>query len=255
VAVPNPQHTTSLSLTLTQDLLRNFGIGVNRTNITIAEKNWGIAREAFRDTLIQTLFEVESAYWDLYFAEADLKVRQMQLGRAEKLVQRAEAQVKVGEAASAGGWSTPASLSEAGSSGSWPQIGADAAGNLYALYAVPLNEGRGIYFARSEDGGATWSESRQVFDAAAQGWAMVDHPVLLVLPEGTLPRCVEACPSGCLNFGDTRRPSLFNDLSGSLAVIHKNRKRFGRNYPRAGHRRGRIQSCNRGIPEDAPLRD
>lgn len=95
----NPQHETELTLRVTQDLLRNFGIGINRTNVSIAENNWGAATEALREAIIQNLFEVESAYWDLYFGIADLKVREMQLERANKLVQRAEAQVRVGEAA------------------------------------------------------------------------------------------------------------------------------------------------------------
>jgi outer membrane protein len=99
LAVLNPQHETELTLTVTQDLLRDFGIGINRTDISIAENNWGIATEGLRDAMIQNLFEVESAYWELYFAIADLKVREMQLERANKLVQRAEAQVRVGEAA------------------------------------------------------------------------------------------------------------------------------------------------------------
>lgn len=95
----NPQHTSGLSLSVTQDLLRNFGIGINRTNILIAQNNWEISKEDLRSTIIENLFEVENAYWELYFAIADLKVRQVQQERANKLVQRAEAQVKVGEAA------------------------------------------------------------------------------------------------------------------------------------------------------------
>jgi outer membrane protein TolC len=42
---------------------------------------------------------VENAYWQLYYSEADLRVRQNQLGRARRLVEVAEAQVRVGEAA------------------------------------------------------------------------------------------------------------------------------------------------------------
>lgn len=95
----NPQHETDVTLSVRQDLLKNFGIGINRTDISLAEKSWASARQAFRDSLLRSLFEVESAYWDLYFAIADLKVREMQLERANKLVQRAESQVKVGEAA------------------------------------------------------------------------------------------------------------------------------------------------------------
>jgi hypothetical protein len=70
--------------------------------------------------------------------------------------------------------------------GSWPQIGVDAAGRLYVVYAVPVNEGRGIYLTRSDDSGKTWLEPKVVFDAAAAGWSMVDHPALTVAPDGTL---------------------------------------------------------------------
>jgi hypothetical protein len=51
---------------------------------------------------------------------------------------------------------------------------------LHALYAVPANEGRGIYYTRSSSGGDIWSLSRLVFDAAAAGWAAVDGPRLAV---------------------------------------------------------------------------
>jgi outer membrane protein TolC len=52
-----------------------------------------------RDSLISNLYEVEYYYWQLHFAEADLKVRAEQLARARRLVEVAEAQVRVGEAA------------------------------------------------------------------------------------------------------------------------------------------------------------
>jgi outer membrane protein TolC len=95
----NPAYSPELALALRQDLLRNFGIDVNRTSIVVAQNNWEIAREALRDTIIQDLFLMERAYWDLYFALADLEVREQQLDRAQKLVERAEAQVGVGESA------------------------------------------------------------------------------------------------------------------------------------------------------------
>jgi hypothetical protein len=62
----------------------------------------------------------------------------------------------------------------------------DAHGTLHVVYAVPLNEGRGIYYVRSEDSGASWSEAQAIFDAAAAGWAMADHPTLAMDPAGTL---------------------------------------------------------------------
>lgn len=93
---------------------------------------------------------------------------------------------KVSEATGSGGWSSPRPLSPPGLSGSWPQIAMDVAGCLYVVYAVPLNEGRGIYLTRSDDGGETWSEPEAVFDAAAEGWGMVGHPVLAMASDRTL---------------------------------------------------------------------
>ena len=85
-----------------------------------------------------------------------------------------------------GAWSAPRPLPAPSPVGSWPQIGADTTGRLHVVYAVPLNEKRGIYVTQSGDGGDTWSEPAGVFDAAAAGWAAVDHPALAVAADGTL---------------------------------------------------------------------
>jgi hypothetical protein len=96
------------------------------------------------------------------------------------------------DAYATGAWSEPLPLGDA--AGSSPRIVADLAGRLHVVYAVPLNEGRGIVYVRSDDpstspgtsGGATWSEATQVFDAAAAGWPRVDHPALAVDEQGTI---------------------------------------------------------------------
>jgi len=84
------------------------------------------------------------------------------------------------------GWSEPQPLPTLDDVGSAPAIVADLVGVLHVVYAVPLNEGRGIYYTRSDDGGETWSEVQVVFDAEAAGWAMVDHPSPAVDEFGTL---------------------------------------------------------------------
>lgn len=84
------------------------------------------------------------------------------------------------------GWSEPRALPMAGTTGSLPDLLIDAHGTLHVVYAVPLNEGRGIAYVRSDDGGETWSEPQVVFDAEAAGWAMADHPTLAMDPAGTL---------------------------------------------------------------------
>lgn len=84
------------------------------------------------------------------------------------------------------GWSEPQPLPASLEVGSAPAIVADLVGTLHVVYAVPLNEERGIYYTRSDDGGETWSEVQVVFDAEAAGWAMVDHPSLAVDEFGTV---------------------------------------------------------------------
>jgi outer membrane protein TolC len=95
----DPALATGLGVTLYQDLLRDFGLETNLYGVLNARDAWRLAQEGIRDLVSRTLFDVEWVYWTLYFAEADLKVREEQLGRAMRLVSVAEAQVRVGEAA------------------------------------------------------------------------------------------------------------------------------------------------------------
>lgn len=75
-------------------------------------------------------------------------------------------------------WSTPKALPALDAAGSSPDIMVDRKGVIFVVYAIPLNENRGVYLTRSQDKGETWSEVVKVFDAAAAGWAMVDNPSL-----------------------------------------------------------------------------
>ena len=96
-ADPNPLYGAEVSLLLRQDLLRDFGLDINRTEILTSQNHWRIAEEELRARVILKLFEVEEAYWALYFALADLRVREQQLQGATELVEQAEARAKVGE--------------------------------------------------------------------------------------------------------------------------------------------------------------
>jgi hypothetical protein len=92
----------------------------------------------------------------------------------------------VRDAYAAEAWDEPYPLSAPSTVGSWPDLIADASGTLHVAYAVPLNEGRGIYYTRSDDGGETWSPADQVFDAVAAGWEMVDYLRLAVYGQDML---------------------------------------------------------------------
>lgn len=83
-------------------------------------------------------------------------------------------------------WSEPALLPAPRLAGSFPTIGADpTTGMLYAAYAIPLNEARGIYLTTSTDG-ENWSEADLVFDAVEAGWKRADRPRLVVAKTGEL---------------------------------------------------------------------
>lgn len=57
---------------------------------------------------------------------------------------------------------------------------------VFVAYAIPANEGRGIYFNHSLDNGRTWSDPVLVFDGQNASWEMVDQPVLARTTDGRL---------------------------------------------------------------------
>lgn len=60
----------------------------------------------------------------------------------------------------------------------------DTDGTVRVVYAVPLNEERGIYTVTAVNGGSSWSEPVRVADADAAGWDMVGRPQLAQAANG-----------------------------------------------------------------------
>jgi hypothetical protein len=89
-------------------------------------------------------------------------------------------------AASVFEWAEPDLLPATMTAAHSPDLLVDHSGILYVVYAVPLNEGRGIYLTKSTDGGETWTEPVSVFDAVVAGWDMVDQPHLSQTDNGEL---------------------------------------------------------------------
>lgn len=92
----NPQYTSDLSLTLTQPLLKDFGIDNNKREIYIAKNNQKISDYEFKNFVIDMITEAENIYWDLVFSIEDLKVKKKSLERAQDLEKQIKAQVEVG---------------------------------------------------------------------------------------------------------------------------------------------------------------
>ncbi len=92
----NPYYTTRLELNVTQPLLKNFGLDVNKSNIYIAKNNLDISDFEFKSKVIDIVSQTENVYWDLVFSREDLKVQQKSVSRAKDLERRVKAQVEVG---------------------------------------------------------------------------------------------------------------------------------------------------------------
>ncbi len=86
-------------------------------------------------------------------------------------------------------------------------IDTDSHGNIFIVYAAPLNEGRGIYLTISGDEGDNWSDPILVFDGVAANWRMVDSPRLSISENGVLHLLV------------IQQPSLFGGNGASLHYL------------------------------------
>ncbi len=74
-ATLNPQFPTALTLSYVQPLLRGFRFDINRRNIEIAKKNLSLTDAQFRQRAIETIAQVEQAYWNLAYALRNLQVQ------------------------------------------------------------------------------------------------------------------------------------------------------------------------------------
>ena len=71
----NPQFPSALSFSYTQPLLRGLKIDASRRQIQIARKNLSLTDAQFRQRAIDTITNVQRAYWDLVFALRSLQVQ------------------------------------------------------------------------------------------------------------------------------------------------------------------------------------
>ncbi|MET0626692.1 MAG: TolC family protein [Pyrinomonadaceae bacterium] len=71
----NPQYPSALTFTYTQPLLRGLRFDQNRRAIEIAKKNLSLTDAQFRQRAIETITQVEQAYWDLVFSLRNLQVQ------------------------------------------------------------------------------------------------------------------------------------------------------------------------------------
>ena len=92
----NPAYTGGLAFTLTQPLLRNFGIDINRTFIQVAQNNAKVEEQVFLDRVLTVIATVEQAFWELVFVNENLKVADSALKAAQELLASNRAKAKAG---------------------------------------------------------------------------------------------------------------------------------------------------------------
>jgi len=95
----NPILSSSLGFTITQPLLRGFGIELNRRYIHIANNNQKIADLVFRQQVIDTVAGIARLYTDLVSLNEDLKVKREALRLAERLYADNQNKVQQGQQA------------------------------------------------------------------------------------------------------------------------------------------------------------
>jgi len=71
----SPQYPSALTFNYTQPLFRGLRFDNNRRQIAIAKKNLSLTDAQFRQRAIDTITNVQRAYWDLVFALRNLQVQ------------------------------------------------------------------------------------------------------------------------------------------------------------------------------------
>jgi len=92
----NPQYKSELSLSLTQPLLKDFGIDIGKSLIKIANLNFKISQNQFKNRVMDILYQIEQYYWNLYFQMKDLEAREKSLKLAEDLLREFKIKIKAG---------------------------------------------------------------------------------------------------------------------------------------------------------------
>lgn len=94
--IVNPAYYSEFRLRMSQPLLRDFGLKANRYQSSRARRQLDASEAALKTTLLQTLYAVEEAYWNLTYARESLGVLEMSLAQSRETLKRAGEAARVG---------------------------------------------------------------------------------------------------------------------------------------------------------------
>ncbi|HEY6327859.1 MAG TPA: TolC family protein, partial [Blastocatellia bacterium] len=92
----NPYYTPTLTLTVTQPLMKNLSIDANRHNIQVAKEALTLSDSQFRQNVIQIINAVQDAYWELVFAIRNENIARNTYDLTYKQLQDNKKQVEAG---------------------------------------------------------------------------------------------------------------------------------------------------------------
>ncbi|HEX8250115.1 MAG TPA: TolC family protein [Pyrinomonadaceae bacterium] len=75
VSIISPQYNTNFTFSVTQPILRGRAFDQNRRTIEISKRNLSLTDTQFRQRSIETIANVQRAYWDLTYALRNLQVQ------------------------------------------------------------------------------------------------------------------------------------------------------------------------------------
>ncbi|HRJ11442.1 MAG TPA: TolC family protein, partial [Prosthecobacter sp.] len=96
-AIFYPEYAAAVGGTITQPLLRGFGLGVNLAEVRVGRKNQEIALRQWEARLQRSVAQVVADYFDLIFAVEDLEVKRGVTAFARRLVLENEKRLEAGQ--------------------------------------------------------------------------------------------------------------------------------------------------------------
>lgn len=92
----NPVYSSALGFTFVQPLLKDFGFRASRREIRIADNNREISENDLKSALLDTIYNVEEAYWNLVYSIESLKVKKQSLDLARDTLSKTKKEVEIG---------------------------------------------------------------------------------------------------------------------------------------------------------------
>jgi outer membrane protein TolC len=92
----NPSLTPTLSVNVTQHLLKDFGKVSRGRFVKIARNSFGMSQEDFASKAMDVVTTVLNTYWDLVYSDEDIRVKEASRKLAELVLEQNRIQVDVG---------------------------------------------------------------------------------------------------------------------------------------------------------------